>query len=77
MNNERNDRIISSTTSKKDTNEMPKYKASAPPKEFRNSAQSISGDSTMFSLFIVAKYTLTCNERYTKINFLSLSNFSF
>lgn len=55
MNNDRNARTINSTTSKKDTNEIPKYKASAPPKELRNSAQSISGDSTMFSLFIVAK----------------------
>ena len=69
MNNERNDRIISSTTSKKDTNEMPKYKASAPPKEFRNSDQWISGDSRMFSIFIVAKYTLTCNEKYINISF--------
>ena len=55
MNNPKNERTINSTTSKNDTNEIPKYRASAPPKELRNSAQLISGDSTIFSIFIVAK----------------------
>ena len=62
MNISRKNRMINSTTSKKDTNEIPRYKASAPPNEFRNSAQLISGDSTIFSVLIVAKYTLTWNE---------------
>ena len=67
---------MNSTTSKNDTNEMPKYKARAPPNEFLNSAQLISGDSTMFSILRVAKYTLTLNnEIYENLNMIEIRFF--